>query len=106
MVRPQIWPAAATDFRKLLDDVKEGSASGEIDKVVQAAPGWFKHDWGKLTYGKEMVSFVDTATFDGKLYYVAVGYVNEFAKYKAPKTDGAYHKSICVRNPEALSLGW
>lgn len=83
---------------------EEGIASPSVDieKVSQAAPGWFKHEWGELTRGKEMASFVDTATFNGTEYYLAAGYVNEWAnKYEAPGTDGACNTSTCLRNPSA-----
>lgn len=49
--------------------------------------GWFSYNWGELTQDKTMVSYINPGNFDGKDYYLAAGYVNEWATYPAEETD-------------------
>ena len=81
----------ASTVGKLLVDLMDGvdSPSVEIAKMDDTAPGWFNHSWGALTDYKAKATFVDTANFNGKKYYLAAGYFDQWADWDdAAATDG------------------
>ena len=95
-----VWPfvQASSAVGKLLVDLMDGvdSPAGEIGKMDDTAPGWFNHSWGALTDYKTKATFVDTANFNGKKYYLAAGYFDQWAdwaKANAAATDGTTRAS-------------
>ena len=100
-----VWPFAqgnnnaSSTVGKLLVDLMDGvdSPAGEIGKMDDTAPGWFNHSWGALTDYKTKATFVDTANFNGKKYYLAAGYFDQWAdwaKANAAATDGTTRASV------------
>ena len=92
-----VWPFASSTVGKLLVDLMDGvdSPSGEIAKMDDTAPGWFNHSWGALTDYKTKATFVDTAKFNGRKYYLAAGYFDQWADWDdAAGTDGMMKASV------------
>ena len=98
----KVWPDKTKVGSTLLALMQEGGlTSAEADakkkEIVDASPGWFSHNWGKLTKDKTKVSYVASGKVDGVTYYFAAGYVDAWATYDASSTDGMVRVRVRVR---------
>ena len=71
-------------------------ADAKNKEIVSAAPGWLSHNWGKLTGDKTKSSYVESAKFNDKTYYLAAGYVDAWATYAAADTDGRVRMHVRI----------